>query len=238
MYKIASIARFRKDMTTQEASDYWSGTHASAMRLVTPLAGYVQSHVAGPLPSVTGVADEETFFDGYACAWWDSRSDFEQAMTTPEWRVVVEDGENVFDMDWLWNMSAHLEEKTVIDGPPGPYKVVWVVRFKQGISRADAGEYWATTHGSIFTQLDIGRYVQNHVVGPVGAEGEVPNVEIGFDGFSECWFRDEQHFLDTVGSKTWAGAVEDASNVFDLTQLWGAVLKENVVVPPPVTSRA
>jgi hypothetical protein len=28
--------------------------------------------------------------------------------------------------------------------------------------------------------------------------------------------------------------VEDAQNVFDMTQMWGAALRENVVVPPPL----
>jgi hypothetical protein len=58
--------------------------------------------------------------------------------------------------------------------------------------------------------------------------------EIGFDGFSECWFRDETQFRNAVESSTWAVAVEDAHNVFDITQMWGAALKENVVVPPPL----
>lgn len=235
MYKVAWIARYAKDKTKQEASDYWAGHHGPLMKKVVPLAGYVQSHVAGPLPLVTGVAEEETFFDGYSCAWWESRADFEQAMTTPEWQYVVDDGGSVFDMSWLWNMSAQLEENTIIDGPSSPYKVVWIVRFKPGMTRAEGREYWTNTHGPIFEKLEIDRYVQNHVVGPIGAEGETADAEIGFDGFSECWFKDEQQFLDAVESKTWAVAVEDGLNVFDMSQLWGAVLKENVVVvPPPV----
>jgi len=35
-----------------------------------------------------------------------------------------------------------------------------------------------------------------------------------------------------VESDTWAAAVEDARNVFDMTQMWGAALKENVVIAP------
>src|SRR5262245_33138725 len=79
MYKVAWIARYTKDKTKQEASDYWAGHHGPTMKKVEPVAGYVQSHVVGPLPLVTGVAEEETFFDGYSCAWWNSRGDFEQA---------------------------------------------------------------------------------------------------------------------------------------------------------------
>jgi hypothetical protein len=161
-------------MTRQQASDYWAGHHGPTMKKVSPLAGYVQSHVQGPLPAVSGVTEEETLFDGYSCAWWNDRADFQQAMATPAWQRVVEDGPNVFDMDWLWNMSAH------------------------------------------------------------GEEGESGEAGIGFDGFSECWFRDETQFRNAVESDTWAVAVEDARNVFDMTQMWGAALKENVVVPPPL----
>jgi hypothetical protein len=233
MYKVAWIARYAQGRTKRDASDHWAGAHAHLMQRVAPLAGYVQSHVAGPLPLVTGVAQEETHFDGYACGWWSSRADFEQAMATPAWQAVLEDGGGLFDGSWMWNMSAHVDEHVVIDGPAGPYKVVWVVRFKDGLTRAEGRAYWAETHGPIFEALDIDRYVQSHVVGPVGADGEVDGAEIGFDGFSECWFRDQQQFLDAVRSPTWELAVEDGLAVFDMSQLWGAALREHVVVAPP-----
>jgi alkanesulfonate monooxygenase SsuD/methylene tetrahydromethanopterin reductase-like flavin-dependent oxidoreductase (luciferase family) len=82
------------------------------------------------------------------------------------------------------------------------------------------------------TRNYIDRYVQNHVVGATGEEGETGAAEIGFDGFSECWFRDETQFLEAVESDTWAAAVEDAQNVFDMNQMWGTAPKENVVIAP------
>jgi len=177
-------------------------------------------------------------------------------------------------VDWLWNMSAHIEEHPMIEGPANPaprparrsntdqrrirlrefdsvtsagddvpgsnsprsaYKVAWVVRFKEGMTREEGREYWRSVHGPIFKELNIDRYVQNHVVGPIGEEGETDDAEIGFDGFSECWFRDQRQFLDAIESDTWAVAVEDARNVFDMTQMWGAALEENVVIEPELT---
>jgi uncharacterized protein (TIGR02118 family) len=237
MYKVTWVARYTPEKTKAEASDYWASQHGPRMSKVAPLAGYVQSHVVGALPMITGVPDEETQFDGYSCAWWDDAADFQRAMTTPAWQDVVDDGSNVFDMPWLWNMSAELEEHPMIEGPASPYKVVWLVRFKPGMTRAEGREHWRTTHGPIFKELDIDRYVQNHVVGPIGAEGATEDVEIGFDGFSECWFRDEAQFRAAVESEAWARAVEDGQNVFDMTQLWGAALQENVVVEPPSTTQ-
>ena len=68
MYKVVWIARYANGMTRQEASDYWAGHHGPLMTKVSPVAGYVQSHVQGPLPAVSGVAEEEKLFDGYSCA--------------------------------------------------------------------------------------------------------------------------------------------------------------------------
>jgi hypothetical protein len=231
-YKVVWIARYRKDLSRAQASEYWATLHGPPMREVSPVAGYVQSHVQGPLPSVSGVTEEETMFDGYSCAWWNDRADFQTAMSTPAWQRILMDGPKVFDVDWLWNMSAHIEEHPMIEGPTSPYKVAWIVRFKEGMTREEGREYWRSVHGPIFKELDIDRYVQNHVVGLIGEEGETDDAEIGFDGFSECWFRDEQQFLDAVQSDAWAAAVKDGENVFDMTQLWGAALKENVVIAP------
>src|SRR5215472_15091050 len=80
MYKVVWIARYAHGMTRQEASDYWAGHHGPLMKKVSPVAGYVQSHVQGPLPAVSGVAEEETLIDEYSCAWWNDRADFRQAM--------------------------------------------------------------------------------------------------------------------------------------------------------------
>jgi uncharacterized protein (TIGR02118 family) len=228
MYKVAWIARFPKGKDKAEADRYWADVHGPMFAKVPGVERYVQSHVTGPLPLVTGVAEEETYFDGYSCAWWADKAAFQRSMESPEWQAVVDDGENVFDMEWLWNMSAQIEEVVQVDGPVSPYKVVWVVKFKPDITKRAADDHWTNVHGPIFHGLPIERYIQNHVVGPIGAEGET-DIELGFDGFSECWFTDEAQFLEAVNSPAWADAVVDGDNLFDMTQLWGAVLKENVV---------
>jgi uncharacterized protein (TIGR02118 family) len=237
MYKVAWIARFPKGKDRAEADRYWAEVHGPMFAKVPRVKRYVQSHVTGPLPRVTGVTEEQTHFDGYSCAWWDDREAFQASMRTPEWDEVVADGDNVFDMAWLWNMSAQIREVVQIDGPVAPYKVVWVMKFRPDIPREQADEHWTTVHGPIFHGLPIERYVQNHVVGPIGAEGE-NDVEIGFDGFSECWFADEAQFADAVNSPAWAEAVVDADNVFDMNHMWGAVLREHVVKDGRVGSPA
>ena len=228
MYKVAWLARFPQGMAKGDARKHWAEIHGP-MCIKTPgIERYVQNHVVGPLPLVSGVAEEDTFFDGYSCGWWKDEEAFRASMATPEWLSLVEDGENVFDMSWLEGMSAQVEEHTMVEGPRSPYKVVWVVRFKDGMDRAEGSAYWRKTHGPIFESLEIDRYVQNHALAPVGGGGEARD-PLRFDGFSECWFRDEAQFLRAVESPTWAEAVADGANLFDMTQMWGAVLKERVV---------
>ena len=224
MYKVAWIARFPKGMAKEDARRHWAENHGPMCVKVPGIAQYVQNHVVGPLPFVSGVAEEETFFDGYSCGWWTDKDAYEGSMETPEWQALVDDGDNVFDMEWLWGMSAQVEERPIIEGPASPYKVVWIVRFKPGMDRDEARDYWTNVHGPIFLTTGIDRYVQNHVVAPL-AEG----IELGFDGFSECWFKDEAQFLQAINTPAWADAVVDGENLFDMTQLWGAVLQERVV---------
>ena len=173
MYKVAWIARFPQGMPKEDARKHWVEVHAP-MCIKTPgLARYVQNHVAGPLPLESGVAEEETLFDGYSCGWWEDEDAFRASMATREWLALAEDGDNIFDMSWLEGMSAEVQTHTMIEGPSSPYKVVWILRFKEGLDRAEASAYWRNTHGPIFKSLDIDRYVQNHAVGPVGGGGEV-----------------------------------------------------------------
>ena len=73
-------------------------------------------------------SEERPFWERFL-AWWEDRDAFLASMESPEWQAVVDDGDNVFDMQWLWNMSAELEEVVQVDGPVSDYKVVWVMQF-------------------------------------------------------------------------------------------------------------
>jgi uncharacterized protein (TIGR02118 family) len=223
MFKVVWFARFPQGMAKEDARRYWA-EHHGPMCAATSIERYVQNHVTGPVPAVSGVPEEETFFDGYSLGWWSDRAAFDATMESPGWKALEADGENVFDMTWLHGMSAQLREYVVIEGPSSPFKVLWMVRFKEGLDPDEAHAYWENTHGPIFKELEIDRYVQNHVVGPV-YEGDAP----GFDGFSECWFKDQEQFIRAIESDAWAAAVVDGENVFDMSQLWGAVVRERVV---------
>jgi uncharacterized protein (TIGR02118 family) len=223
MFKVVWFARFPAGVSKDEGRRYWA-EHHGPLAVKTGIERYVQNHVLGPVPSSGGGADE-TFFDGYSVGWWRDRAAFDATLASAEWQAVADDGANAFDMTWLEGMSAQLREHTVIEGTPGPFKVVWVCRFKEGMDRAEADRHWQQVHGPIFEEVgEIDRYVQNHVAGPLD-EASPP----GFDGFSECWFRDEERFRRALESDAWARAVADTDNFLDPTRLWGAVLRERVV---------
>ena len=172
MYKVVWIARFTKSKTKEEAGKYWAETHGPMFAKCPGVERYVQSHVTGPLPLVTGVAEEETHFDGYSCAWWRDKQAFVDRMESPEWQAVVDDGDNVFDDAWLSGMSAQLGEVDQVEGPVAPYKVVWVMKFRKDGPRQPADDHWTNVHGPLFHDVPIDRYVQNHVVSAIGAEGD------------------------------------------------------------------
>jgi uncharacterized protein (TIGR02118 family) len=227
MYKVAWLARFPSGMAKQDARRHWADVHGPLCTRTPGLGRYVQNHVVGPLPLASGVTEEETLFDGYSCGWWPDEAAFRASMQTPEWHELVEDGANVFDMEWLEGMSARVVEHVIVDGPASPYKVAWVVRFKDGIDPDEARRYWASNHGPIVQDVGIDRYVQNHAVEAVGGGGEGHD-PLRFDGFSECWFKDEAAFLDAIHTPEWEALNTDGDHLFDMSRMWGAVLEERV----------
>ena len=237
MYKVAWIARFRDGMSKDEAVRHWREIHGPLGRKVPGIERYVQNHAMSSLGAL-GEDEGELAFDGYSCCWYAGRDSFHASLETPEWDAIMADGPNLFDVDSFWGMSAALDERTIIDGDTGPFKAVWIVRFKDDI-RGDAArtreahEYWTNTHGGRFGREvpGIDRYVQNHVVEPIGADGADETL-LEFDGFSECWFADRAAFELAMASPEWAEMNQDAENLFDLDFILGgmsALLEERLV---------
>jgi hypothetical protein len=223
MFKVVWIARFPEGMAGADARRHWAEVHGP-LCASSPITRYVQSHVTGPLPPAEG----PTYFDGYSAGWWPDEEAFDATMASPEWLALVEDGDNVFDMAWTDSMSAQVDEHVVVDGPHSPYKVAWVARFQPGLTTAEAQRHWRAVHGPIAAEAGMDRYVQNHCVKPVGGGG-VATAPLLFDGYSECWFRDEAAYLDAVSSPAWQRLVADGAGLFDPSALWGAALDERVV---------
>jgi uncharacterized protein (TIGR02118 family) len=109
------------------------------------------------------------------------------------------------------------------------YKVIWLVKFNEGMSREDAIRHWREVHGELGRRVPgIDRYVQNAWVAPVG-EYDVEDAPNAFDGHSEVWFADQATFHKAMESPEWAEMVADAPNFFDSSTMVGSVVDEYVV---------
>jgi uncharacterized protein (TIGR02118 family) len=232
MTKVVWFGRFLGGIDRAEAQRHWREEHAALGRAVPQIERYVQSH------AVESLGDAELRFDGYSCCWYRDEASLVESFATPEWAKLGPDGDQFFDMPWFTGMSAVLDARTIVEGQRGPFKTVWVVRFKDEI-RADparsreAHEHWLEVHGR---QLGgavpgIGRYVQNHCAAPLGAGGPEPGADLFFDGFSECWWNDRAHYERATSTPEWAEMSADADSFCDVGFFAGmsAVVEENVV---------
>jgi len=239
MYKVVWIARFKPGMNADDARKHWREVHGPLGAKIPGVERYVQNHAVAALDAVA-VSDAKTDFDGYSCCWYADRETFEGSLKTPEWRALGVDSPNLFD-DARWDgWSAALDARTIIDGPEGPFKTAWIMRFTADIRAVPeatrrAHESWIDTHGNDFgVQVPgISRYVQNHVAVAIDQNGENPDLPLEFDGFSECWFKDEAAFERAMASDEWLAMNEDAFRLFDIPAAvphMSGVLEEHVIV--------
>jgi uncharacterized protein (TIGR02118 family) len=241
MYKVVWLAKFPPGSDRAEMSAYWTEQHGPRFMKVPGVERYVQNHVVAPIAD-DGMGDAEVGFDGYSCASFTSRAAFEEAMTSNPWMETVEDGANVFDMDWLWGKSAALNEH-VMRGEPshlpyekgaGQFKVVWFCQFNDERAKPDQYDYWRNHHGPLALREPLMlRYTQNHVRAGLGAVGESDD-PVDFDGFSESWFADQASFEAAMVTPPWRDLVEDGGKLFDMDYLFtgmSAVLDERVMIP-------
>ena len=238
MYKVVWFARFLDGMDKQEARRRWRDVHGPLGRAVPQVEGYVQSHAVQAL----GPIDESQValgFDGYACCWFADEESYAAALRAPEWSAISAGSAKLFEPGSFVGMCAVLDERTIVEGDRGPFKTVWVVRFKDEIRRdpartREAHDYWIETHGGRFGRdvPGIGRYVQNHCLAPLGAEGADESGELHFDGFSECWFDDRSAFELAMSSPEWLAMNEDAATICDLDYILGgmsAIVEEHMI---------
>ncbi len=112
------------------------------------------------------------------------------------------------------------------------YKVVWVARFREGMSRAEGSRYWTEVHAPLGLKIpNFVGYIQNHVRGAIGAGGVIAEDDVAFDGYSCEWWTDATGFSESMKSPEWKAVVEDGDLVFDPHSLEGmcGVLEERVM---------
>ncbi len=110
-------------------------------------------------------------------------------------------------------------------------KVVWLARYRKGMSREDASHHWQYTHGAIAKNTPgMDRYIQNHAVASLSPTGGTPQA-LSFDGFSCAWYKDWDTYYASTKTPEWEALGADSDNVFDSPFFAGmsAVLEERVI---------
>ena len=216
--KAIYVARFRRDQTRAQAGRYWTDVHAPMADDLDGMVSYIQSHVSGPV----GGREEPAGglgFDGYACEWWRDRETFEAGMAGDVWATIVADAPEFLEVGSLAGMSVVVEERALRDGPFAPYKLAFLVRFKEGIGAADAGEHWLRVHGPLGLRVPgVRRYVQNLVVGSLGAGGAITEERARFDGVAEMWFEDEAAWLAASTTEAVEELHRDSFGFLDMSE--------------------
>lgn len=91
--KLVGFLHYRADMTREAANDYWRTTHGEIALRIADMGHYTQNH-AIRAPGGKG----KPGFDGYSEAWFADFDTYERAMASPEWKALVADGPELFDM--------------------------------------------------------------------------------------------------------------------------------------------
>lgn len=103
-------------------------------------------------------------------------------------------------------------------------KLIYCIRRKDGLDRAQFQKIWREEHGALAVRLakDMGmvRYVQSHTVEPFAdapSYDETWELAQGFDGVSECWWKSAAAFeaaMATPEGQTAAAAMQEDERRF------------------------
>jgi uncharacterized protein (TIGR02118 family) len=231
MYKIASFARFSRELDPAAVLRHWRAEYAAMVRSIPGVARYAQNRLLGPPPGVMGPppgrpggSEKQRLFDVYACLWFADEPAFETATTTSQWKHATEDAASFLDLSSA--VTVPVDERVIKEGDHAPFKEVSVFLFKEGMEKEDASDHWANIHGplGVAAAPDFTRYVQNHVLEDI--DGSTLR---SFDGFAEHWFRNEEAYVRTIDSPKWKECDEDGYNFIDMTDIWQATVDELII---------
>ncbi|HEY1777110.1 MAG TPA: EthD family reductase [Solirubrobacteraceae bacterium] len=112
------------------------------------------------------------------------------------------------------------------------FKVVWVVRFRDGFASADARHYWRAVHAPLGAKVPgVERFVQSHVVSALGPVATSDDAAV-FDGYTCCWYADRGAFEASLRALEWTAVGNDSPNLFDDScwDGWSASLDPRTIV--------
>jgi uncharacterized protein (TIGR02118 family) len=104
--KLIGLLQYRKDMSRDQANAYWAGTHTDIAVKIRQIGHYTQNHAIRP-----SAGSDHLAFDGFSESWYEDFDVYNEAMASPEWKELADDGDNLFDMSAF--KSAIVEERVL-----------------------------------------------------------------------------------------------------------------------------
>ena len=236
MIKHTTFLKFRPELDRDDADRRWHHDLGQLELTVAGLTRYVQNLVIITTTN-DGAIEGPPGFDGFTSMWFTDMAAFDAALASPEWAAAQEFAGEIFDLGWRSGEAcAEIEERVrrvgmgaVADGvstPPGdPIKLIGLLRYRPGITREDANNYWRTTHGQIaLTIEEMGHYTQNHAI-----RGTAGRHAPAYDGYSEAWFADYATYERAMASPPWRSLTADGPELFDMSAFLSGIVRERVL---------
>lgn len=110
------------------------------------------------------------------------------------------------------------------------YKVIWLTRFRPGVTHEEVLRWWRGPHAELAAATPgMIRYVQSYWTAALDADTQLPAGAPLFDGHAEHWFDSKESYVAAMASAEWRRCREDGPVGFDSGTLIGAELEETVI---------
>jgi uncharacterized protein (TIGR02118 family) len=108
-------------------------------------------------------------------------------------------------------------------------KAVFLLKFHPNLDPEEGRRWWYEEHGrlALDTLPGLLRYVQNHVVRPVGAAHAAGGMP--FDGIAEIWFESREAYDRAVATTAGRAVVDDGAVGFAVDSSWAGFAVEHVM---------
>jgi hypothetical protein len=222
MYKVIGFGRFKSGLTNEQARDRWIEVHGSCALAVPLLRSYVQDHWE------RRIGGGDLSFNGQSETAYDSEDDYIATMSGP-WTAVLEDGATLFDMPTTTHgiVDEYILKENLSARGHG-VKALWTLRFKRGLSAAEARSKWLDSTGPITLRVPgLLRYEQNHAAKAPYRKAQPFDGRI--DGFFSLWFENSDALEFALQSKEWRDAFDALHSFCDVESLEGVVIHEYIM---------
>jgi uncharacterized protein (TIGR02118 family) len=107
--KVVWIVAFRADVDPEEADRHWAEVHAPLALAAPHITRYVQNRAAESVGPV-GAAPPALKFSGFSECWFPDASACREALDSPAWADLRQDGQAIFDYSRLWGLRLETRE--------------------------------------------------------------------------------------------------------------------------------